>query len=429
MNTPRTSRVLDKLRAGKKATCFKFNLGSCRAVEMTAMAGFDAMWLCQEHVPTDYAMIDAQIMAAKIHGADSIVRVQKGCYSDYILPLEADAAGIMVPHLMSLEEAREIVHWTRFAPLGRRPLDGGNADGAIAMDTCGCQPAWAPDIYWTPQWPRLPDGGAPGWGGFDQLDEAPADQWVCQATACVLRATAVLRTLPQVDGTQVGIAGISWGGYLTLVATTVAPQGTYCFAIPVYASAGFTRFQTGILLGRPEVTAEQADEWTKRWNPLPALKRNRTPMLFLTDAEDLAFPAPSWQQTTDAVAGPVQRSMRIEFPHDHQSSFHSRTEAVFAEAMLQGKPLPVWGKPVQEGRRLACEICANGRRFRETSLFYTRAKGFWGDRRWRAVPATLRNGILSAVLPPETTAAFFGVKDTQDCQWSSDLMSNIANNE
>jgi len=300
---------------------------------------------------------------------------------------------------------------------------------AIAMDTCGCQPAWAPDIYWAPQWPRLPDGGAPGWGGFDQLDEAPADQWVCQATACVLRATAVLRTLPQVDGTQVGIAGISWGGYLTLVATTVAPQGTYRFAIPVYASAGFTRFQTGILLGRPEVTAEQADEWTKRWDPLPALKRNRTPMLFLTDAEDLAFPAPSWQQTTDAVAGPVQRSMRIEFPHDHQSSFHSRTEAVFAEAMLQGKPLPVWGKPVQEGRRLACEICANGRRFRETSLFYTRAKGFWGDRRWRAVPATLRNGILSAVLPPETTAAFFGVKDTQDCQWSSDLMSNIANNE
>ena len=27
------------------------------------------------------------------------------------------------------EQAREIVHWTRFAPLGRRPLDGGNADG------------------------------------------------------------------------------------------------------------------------------------------------------------------------------------------------------------------------------------------------------------------------------------------------------------
>ncbi|MEI3006275.1 MAG: aldolase/citrate lyase family protein [Victivallales bacterium] len=43
--------------------------------------------------------------------------------------MEADASGIMVPHLMSLEEAKEIVRMTRFQPLGLRPVDGGNADG------------------------------------------------------------------------------------------------------------------------------------------------------------------------------------------------------------------------------------------------------------------------------------------------------------
>ena len=134
---PRSSRVLAKLRAGQKATCFKFNLGSYRAVEMAALAGFDCVWLCQEHVPTDTTTLDAQILAAKAHGVDSIVRVQKGCYSDYILPLEADATGIMVPHLMSLDEAHEIVRQTRFAPLGRRPVDGGNADGLYGrLDFC-----------------------------------------------------------------------------------------------------------------------------------------------------------------------------------------------------------------------------------------------------------------------------------------------------
>ena len=126
---PRPSRVLAKLRSGQQAICYKFNLGSYRAVEMAALGGYDCVWLCQEHVPTDCATLDAQILAAKCHDVDSIVRVRKGCYSDYILPLEADANGIMVPHLMSLAEAREIVHWTRFAPLGRRPVDGGNADG------------------------------------------------------------------------------------------------------------------------------------------------------------------------------------------------------------------------------------------------------------------------------------------------------------
>lgn len=35
----------------------------------------------------------------------------------------------MVPHLMSLEEAKEIIRMTRFQPLGLRPVDGGNADG------------------------------------------------------------------------------------------------------------------------------------------------------------------------------------------------------------------------------------------------------------------------------------------------------------
>jgi 4-hydroxy-2-oxoheptanedioate aldolase len=44
-----------------------------------------------------------------------------------------DATGIMVPHLMSAAEARQVVRQTRFHPLGRRPLDGGNADGAYCM--------------------------------------------------------------------------------------------------------------------------------------------------------------------------------------------------------------------------------------------------------------------------------------------------------
>lgn len=133
---PRKSRVLEKMRAGGKALSFKLNLGDTRAAEIAAMNGFDAVWICQEHVPTDHSTICNQILAAKAYGCDCIVRVAKGCYSDYIRPLEADAAGIMIPHLMSLEEAKEIVHKVRFAPLGLRPLDGGNADGLYGKLPC-----------------------------------------------------------------------------------------------------------------------------------------------------------------------------------------------------------------------------------------------------------------------------------------------------
>ncbi len=70
-----------------------------------------------------------------------MVRVARGSYSDHVKPLELDAAGIMVPHIMSLADARRVVSMTRFHPIGRRPVDGGNADGSYtAVDTLDLLP-------------------------------------------------------------------------------------------------------------------------------------------------------------------------------------------------------------------------------------------------------------------------------------------------
>lgn len=133
MIQPRKSRVLELMRAGKKALCYKSNLTSPRVAEIVGLCGFDALWICQEHIPTDHSTMEHTILAGKAHDLDTIVRVAKGCYSDYIRPLEADAAGIMIPHLMSFEEAEYIAHTVRFAPVGLRPLDGGNADGLYCL--------------------------------------------------------------------------------------------------------------------------------------------------------------------------------------------------------------------------------------------------------------------------------------------------------
>jgi len=130
---PRRSRSLDKMRAGKKVISYKLNLSCPRAAEIPAICDFDCLWLCQEHVPTDLSVMEAQIMAAKAHNTDVIVRVAKGSYSDYIRPLELDATGLMIPHMMNADEARKLVEMTRFAPIGKRPVDGGNADGQYCL--------------------------------------------------------------------------------------------------------------------------------------------------------------------------------------------------------------------------------------------------------------------------------------------------------
>ena len=121
----RPSKVLKKMRAGEVTTCVKLNISDPVASEIAALAGYDCVWLDAEHLPSTTEQINNHM--------DTLVRVQRGSYSDLIHPLEMDASGIMVPHLMSLEEAKKIVYYTKFHPVGRRPLDGGYADGAYCM--------------------------------------------------------------------------------------------------------------------------------------------------------------------------------------------------------------------------------------------------------------------------------------------------------
>lgn len=129
----RKSRVLRKMREGKVATCTKLNLSDPRAAEIAAMCGFDCLWIDLEHVPNSMASVEETVRAAKTQDVDVLTRVSKGCYSDICRPLEADSTGVMIPHLMSLEEAKRIVYFTKFHPVGRRPIDGGNADGAYCL--------------------------------------------------------------------------------------------------------------------------------------------------------------------------------------------------------------------------------------------------------------------------------------------------------
>jgi 4-hydroxy-2-oxoheptanedioate aldolase len=125
----RESRVLKKLRAGEIVNCFKVNFCDGQAVDLVGRKGFDCIWIDREHQSGDWDILNAQNWAAKAHNVDVMVRIPRGGYSDYIKPLEMDATGILVPHIMNLEDAKRVVNMTRFHPVGRRPVDGGNADG------------------------------------------------------------------------------------------------------------------------------------------------------------------------------------------------------------------------------------------------------------------------------------------------------------
>lgn len=95
---------------------------------------------------------------------------------------------------------------TAFANWVKLWTDRGYA--AISMDTCGAlpQPEQKPR-------PRHDFSGPPGWGGFEQIDNPPQDQWTYHAVADAILAHSLIRSMPEVDPDKIGLTGISWGGF------------------------------------------------------------------------------------------------------------------------------------------------------------------------------------------------------------------------
>ena len=129
----RKNHIIEKLKADQLVTSLKINSTDSIPVEIAAMCGADCIWLDMEHCAADYNEIGKQILAAKAHGAEVIVRTPRGAYSNLTRPLELDASGVMVPHVMGYEDAKKVVYYSKFHPVGRRPIDGGNADGKYGL--------------------------------------------------------------------------------------------------------------------------------------------------------------------------------------------------------------------------------------------------------------------------------------------------------
>jgi 4-hydroxy-2-oxoheptanedioate aldolase len=123
------SRVLQKLRSGD----FVRVAGIGRVTdpwltEVIGQCGFDVVWLDMEHRSFGYDTIDPISLACRATGMDLMVRVLKTGYSTPMRCLEFGANGLMVPHVRSVEEAKQWVEWSRFPPIGRRGFDGAGVD-------------------------------------------------------------------------------------------------------------------------------------------------------------------------------------------------------------------------------------------------------------------------------------------------------------
>ena len=288
---------------------------------------------------------------------------------------------------------------------------------AIAMDTCGCVPK---GTYG--KWQRHDAGGPPGWGGFDQADEPMADQWPYHAVTDVILAHSVLRAMPEVDLDRTGITGISWGGYLTCIASGLDDR--FRFAAPVYG-CGFLGDDSA---WGPEFKrlGTKADRWLAMWDPSHYLKNGKMPKLWVTGTNDFAYPMDSLQKSYRLAGGVSTLCIRLRMPHGHNGPGENSPEILaFANSIVgQGTPLAT----IQAHGRNGEKVWA---RFRSQTpivsaeLLYTEDEGPWKDRRWQTVPAGLDQTAktATATLPPKATVYYLNLIDNHKLIVSTEHVS------
>ncbi|MDB6094986.1 MAG: Prolyl oligopeptidase family protein [Verrucomicrobia bacterium] len=276
---------------------------------------------------------------------------------------------------------------------------------AISMDLCGCVP-----VGKIPKWQRHEMGGPPGPGGFEQLDDAFADQWTGQAVSDVILAHSLLRSFPEVDASRIGITGISWGGYLTCIVAGLDQR--FKFAVPVYG-CGFLGDNSFWLDRFAKWGPVVSGRWLGQWDPSHYLTAAKLPMLWVTGTNDFAYPMDSLQKSYRRAPGPHTLTVTVRMPHGHPPGESPPEIQAFADSIFKG------GARLAEITKQGSEAGAAWARYRsavpvaKAELNYTTQGGKWQERRWETIPAALdaKRRRVTATPPAGTTVYYFNLTD------------------
>lgn len=188
---------------------------------------------------------------------------------------------------------------------------------AIAMDLSGNQPLPVDEQEnpWASKGTRLVAGGPKqdDVHKFFRLYEPFSEQWQFHSISNIIRAHSLIRSFSEVNNDKTAITGISWGGYLTNLASGVDHR--FAAAVPVYG-AGF--LHEGSVWDRQfdSLGIDGTKRWVELWDPSSYVGNSTMPMLFVNGTNDFAYFVENWQRTAN-LAKDAQFSMIPELKHSH----------------------------------------------------------------------------------------------------------------
>src|SRR5271166_3411277 len=120
MNESVVGKLAAGLATGEPQFCAWVGMNEPAVAEALAREAFDAVVLDLQHGALDFVGGSRAILSVALAGKPTIIRAPVGEFSLASRLLDAGAAGVIAPMVNSRDDARRLVAFTKFLPLGER---------------------------------------------------------------------------------------------------------------------------------------------------------------------------------------------------------------------------------------------------------------------------------------------------------------------
>ena len=120
MNESVLGKLAGRLAANGEALCAWVTVNEPAVADWLAREEFDAVALDMQHGAIDFDGAMRSILSVALAGKPTIVRVPVGEFALASQLLDAGASGILAPMINSGDDARRLVDFVKFPPLGQR---------------------------------------------------------------------------------------------------------------------------------------------------------------------------------------------------------------------------------------------------------------------------------------------------------------------
>ncbi|MFC5051860.1 acetylxylan esterase [Rubritalea spongiae] len=256
-------------------------------------------------------------------------------------------------------------------------------------------------------------GGPPRTGVYNESSTAIEDQFMYHATAATILANSLLRSLPFVEDTKIGVHGVSWGGVIT--ATAIGLDQRFAFAIPSYGCGHMYD-----AVGNWGDSLKNNEQYKSVWDPFLRLDRATMPIMWLSWPTDRPFNIDSQAQCAAKAPGTQMVTLIPGMGHGHGATWTRADSYDFADSIVNtGNAWCTQQSLSLVGDQITAEF-ASTRTLNSASLIYTNETGSTTPMTWPEVAVdsfaetSVGSGVwrVTATLPADATAWFLNVTAT-----------------